>query len=140
MSQNGCSSLQPVSSMHRTHEPTAQKTNQPTTQKQVTFVKDELRNRLLWEQQLHHQIHRVPDKGRHHKHKHHQKCLYRDDGGQVTQVNIYQHIQFDLPIHRCVLVLCTILLSFVKNNHRHITRVGFEPTAFATLEQCQNPT
>ncbi|XP_071800719.1 uncharacterized protein [Asterias amurensis] len=90
----------PVSSMHRTHEPTAQKTQQPTVQKQVTFVKDELRNRLLWEQQLHHQIHRVPDKGRHHKHKHHQKCLYKDDGGQVTQGTMKETCTCSIYIHK----------------------------------------
>ena len=46
-------------------------------------------------------------------------------------------IHFGLPIHTDELALYTQYFpESCEQNHRHITRVGFQPTTFVTLEQC----
>ena len=40
-------------------------------------------------------------------------------------------------VYSTVCILSTFTPSSVKKNHRHITRVGWEPTTFTILEQCQ---
>ncbi|XP_022100669.1 ankyrin repeat domain-containing protein 6-like isoform X1 [Acanthaster planci] len=76
-----------------------------TSHKQVTFVKEELRNAVLWEKQLHQQIHSVKfedvdGKGHHHRHKHHQKCLYKDDKGNVTKGTTTSYCTCSIYIHK----------------------------------------
>ena len=40
-------------------------------------------------------------------------------------------------VYSTVCILSTFTPSSVKKNHRHITRVGWEPTTYTILEQCQ---
>ncbi|XP_038059304.1 ankyrin repeat domain-containing protein 6-like [Patiria miniata] len=79
-------------------------TNQ-SQRKQVTFVKEELRNAVLWEKQLHQHIHSVKltegkSVGHHHRHKHHQKCLYKDENGHVTKGMTTTYCTCSIYIHK----------------------------------------